>query len=155
MFQAFSPVMTRCMGGGRDSMPASDIATRGAGDTARRLPDLRDVYPRSRIPGQPQAGAGPAGVWLCGEGRVKYGLGLFGPILRERVIATPSNGHFPGDLAQAPPSALDERKRASGIPGDAELVARVRNGEVEAYRPLVERYQRAALGLATRLLGKG
>jgi len=33
-------------------------------------------------------------------------------------------------------------------------VARVLAGEAEAYRPLVERYQRAVLGLAARLLGR-
>ncbi len=41
------------------------------------------------------------------------------------------------------------------MPGDAELVARVLGGETDAYRPLVDRYQRAVCGLARRLLGPG
>src|SRR6185503_104307 len=84
--------------------------------------------------------------------------------------------HLAGDFTRLPPSSWDEGGRSKESPAgdgdlpqgaprrgsscpspsdDAELVARVRAGETEAYRPLVERYQRAALGLAARLLGSG
>jgi RNA polymerase sigma-70 factor (ECF subfamily) len=59
-------------------------------------------------------------------------------------------GRIPGDFAGPSPSCVDGGPRK-----DAELVRRVLAGETEAYRHLVERYQRAVLGVASRLLGNG
>ncbi len=55
------------------------------------------------------------------------------------------DGDFPGEIPPAGASSMS----------DAALVARVRGGDAEAYQPLVERYQRAVLGLAARLAGRG
>jgi len=63
-----------------------------------------------------------------------------------------------GESLPHPPSIEDEGRRSDGVPpgpGDGDLVGRILGGEVEAYRPLVERYQRAVLALSTRLLGPG
>jgi RNA polymerase sigma-70 factor (ECF subfamily) len=72
---------------------------------------------------------------------------------------TSEGTHFRGEILSIPPSTLDEggsRNGASRIgSGDGELVARVLRGETEAYRHLVDRYQRAVCGLARRLLGPG
>jgi RNA polymerase sigma-70 factor (ECF subfamily) len=69
-----------------------------------------------------------------------------------------AGSRFSGETAIPPPSLKDEGRREDETPrapGDAEIVARVLAGDAEAYRPLVERYQRAVLGLAARLLGPG
>jgi RNA polymerase sigma-70 factor (ECF subfamily) len=83
------------------------------------------------------------------------GLGTISPFkIRRETIATTANGaHFPGDFLKARPSPLEGR--TDDGPSDGELVRRVLGGQTEAYRPLVERYQRPALGLACRLLGAG
>jgi len=68
-------------------------------------------------------------------------------------VDTTGAPHFRGDFALAPPS--DGVGRTEEGPSDVQLVSRVLAGDTDAYRPLVERYQRAALGLASRLLGPG
>ena len=74
------------------------------------------------------------------------------------IDSTLDAAHFYGEAAPARPSTVDEGRLAEEVRRaslDAELVTRVLSGDVEAYRPLVERYQRAVLGLARRLLGPG
>lgn len=66
-----------------------------------------------------------------------------------------SESQFSGEFPGASPSSKDERRPAGDSPGDADLVKRVLRGDPESYRPLVERYQRAVLGLSIQLLGPG
>ncbi len=75
--------------------------------------------------------------------------------LPEPANSTLDSSQFSGDFLSHPPSSSYRGGQAEEVPADAELVSRVLRGEAEAYRPLVERYQRAVFGLAVRLLGNG
>jgi DNA-directed RNA polymerase specialized sigma24 family protein len=84
---------------------------------------------------------------------------LSGKVFKVTPIETNlAAGHFSGETAAPHSSLVEEGRRedeSPRTPGDADIVARVLAGDAEAYRSLVERYQRAVLGLAARLLGPG
>lgn len=54
-----------------------------------------------------------------------------------------------------PENPSDRRCAVDGVGSDADLIARVRDGDVDAFRHLVERYQDAVAGVVVGMLGSG
>ena len=69
-----------------------------------------------------------------------------------RVRALAIGDATPGDVSGGPVEAMHTGAASLDLP-DEEAIARARDGDHEAYRVLVERYQGRAYRLATRVLG--
>ena len=87
----------------------------------------------------------------------ELGKSLAPPASHQEIFDGESGPPEPSSLVDK--GSLEDTRQAESArdagPREADLVRRVLGGDSEAYRKLVERYQRAVLGLASRLLGPG